>query len=85
MSLYNSRRNIVRPLRLVAQDTGFSSQQQGFDSPRGRHYSSYRFDFLRLFLKTRAGLSNSVRLFKFETSNSTSHDQLPLVSYELNP
>ncbi len=42
LTYYNSRRNIRRPLRLVAQDTGFSSQQQGFDSPRGRHL---RIDF----------------------------------------
>ena len=26
------------PLRLVAQDTGFSVQRQGFDSPRGYFY-----------------------------------------------
>ena len=25
----------VRPLRLVAQDIGFSVRRQGFDSPRG--------------------------------------------------
>ena len=27
--------NHARPLRLVAQDIGFSVQRQGFDSPRG--------------------------------------------------
>ncbi len=36
LALQNRKMLAQRPLRLVAQDTGFSSQQQGFDSPRGR-------------------------------------------------
>ena len=37
----------MRPLRLVAQDIGFSAREQGFDSPRGYYGILYTIARIR--------------------------------------